>query len=442
MSFANPYNFVGIKSAIERKRVNIVIPHNEIIHEKTYRGTLKCILKTVTKMFIPSTLSEDIAEETVGRDRNGSIKIHKIFNSFYYIRKENNQKQYAIPASSLKGLIRSTAEAMSNSCLHMFDGKYEDGNVSYSIDNLLQKEHCIFYDEKGDLARGLCICCSMFGMANAKESEDTTKDNVIKTPNVFRGKIYFYDALLITKPEFERTFPLKELSSPKPHHGEFYANDKFIKGRKFYYHHKDYPIVDLQAPKTKRNRSITPLKKDALFEFTISFENLTQEEYGLLLTTLELEPGLGHKIGMGKPLGLGSCIIEVIEIKEFTKNRYLSMNKEDAEKVYSGENLKKRKDEIKGWWKKGIPDDLRCILNLNNGFTKIRYPIKDIRNSSNDEFSIYRKLHPPCREFSDDDKVGSSLSISGPQRDQRRHVRSGGGSVMAEVFKRAQKKKR
>ena len=128
------------------------------------------------------------------------------------------------------------------------------------------------------------------------------------------------------------------------------------------------------------------------FTFTISFENLTEKEYGLLLLTLELEPELGHKIGMGKPLGLGSCIIKVKEIKEFTKKRYQSLSEEDRCIIYNenNKNLIDRRDYIKNYCENEIPSDLKCILKIDNNFSEIRYP-------NGNEFSM--QLHSPCREF-------------------------------------------
>jgi CRISPR/Cas system CSM-associated protein Csm3 (group 7 of RAMP superfamily) len=441
MSFANPYNFVSVSDKVERTKLGDIKDHNQI-HKGTFSGQLRCSLKTLTKLFIPSTLEEDITENIIGKDNKGKPIRHRIFQSFYYIDR-NGTKTFAIPASSLKGAIRSVAEAISNSCFHMFDGEYEKGRISYSIYDSLKKDQCVFSDENGNLADGLCICCSMFGMANAKESKDEGNNNedAQKIPNVFRGKVRFSDAELITKPDFEPTFSLRELSSPKPHHKNFYANNKFIKGRKFYYHHNDYIVGALKGTKTRRNRSITPLKKDALFQFTVIFENLTKEEYGLLLTALELEPGLGHKIGMGKPLGLGSCVIEVTEIKEFTKSRYLSMGKVDAVKVYKGDGLKERKEKINQGWP--IPHDLKCILSLNPGFKEIRYPKKDIHNSSEDEFIIYKKLHPPCREFSCKDKQGGTPVFNIPKDSKgRMKTQHKGSGVIAEAFKRAKMKKK
>ena len=77
---------------------------------------------------------------------------------------------------------------------------------------------------------------------------------------------------------------------------------------------------------------------------------------------------IGHKIGMGKPLGLGSCIIEVKEIKEFTKNRYHSIDSSCEIYNKTEMNIIGRKNIIKDYWKTGIPPELKCILTLDNGF--------------------------------------------------------------------------
>jgi CRISPR-associated protein (TIGR03986 family) len=45
------------------------------------------------------------------------------------------------------------------------------------------------------------------------------------------------------------------------------------------------------------------------FHGRIRFENLSKEELGALLFVLDLPEGCAHKLGMGKPLGLGSVRI-------------------------------------------------------------------------------------------------------------------------------------
>jgi CRISPR-associated protein (TIGR03986 family) len=55
---------------------------------------------------------------------------------------------------------------------------------------------------------------------------------------------------------------------------------------------------------------IMPVKSGVTFHFRIYFENLTDVELGALLWVLRLPPRHLHKIGMGKPLGMGSVEIK------------------------------------------------------------------------------------------------------------------------------------
>ncbi len=55
---------------------------------------------------------------------------------------------------------------------------------------------------------------------------------------------------------------------------------------------------------------ITPLKKGAVFYFHIDFHNLSKEELELLCYSIRPDKNFQHKLGMGKPIGLGSVRIE------------------------------------------------------------------------------------------------------------------------------------
>ena len=432
MSFANPYNFVGIDEG------NVQRETNWRSHEKLgeFNGMLTCEIT-----FLSNFITENTDREKKPLTINGKL---------------------GIQASSLKGMLRSTAEAISNSCISMMSGRYryrfmsgmpvgkssssgieykrvfEQGRdwLEFNQKSLVREE--AFIDSCDD-KKGLCICCRLFG-TTAKEDPTTEKSFS------YKGRIRLSDALFLGICEKNGNInkninPVvvkylhRHLSNPKNHHEAFYLDGNKIKGRKFYYHHNDDKLQDSGQIK------VDLVKKEAVFKFTISFENLTKEEYALLLTTLELQPGLGHKIGMGKPLGLGSCVIEVTEIKEFRQERYLSINK-CAEKVFKNDELNRRKDEIKKWRTSEIPQDLRCILKISPGFTEIRYPIKDIRNSHRDEFSRYKKLHPPCREFSPDDKgSGRTITYSEQKKSERPgKSRPEGLGSMAEALKKAKKK--
>jgi CRISPR-associated protein (TIGR03986 family) len=59
------------------------------------------------------------------------------------------------------------------------------------------------------------------------------------------------------------------------------------------------------------SKPIKVLPKGTQFSGRIRFENLTDAQLGLLLLSLDLPEGHAHKIGMGKPLGLGSARFEI-----------------------------------------------------------------------------------------------------------------------------------
>ncbi len=60
----------------------------------------------------------------------------------------------------------------------------------------------------------------------------------------------------------------------------------------------------------KQHTIIRPVKAGVTFGGRVRFENLTDIELGALLCALELPEGCAHKLGMAKPLGLGSIRIK------------------------------------------------------------------------------------------------------------------------------------
>ncbi|TXT67223.1 MAG: putative CRISPR-associated RAMP family protein [Promethearchaeota archaeon] len=197
----------------------------------------------------------------------------------------------------------------------------------------------------------LCPACLLFGFISEQ-----------KKNNALGSRIRFTDAEYIKseKKLFLDPFILPELSTPKLSSTEFYLNQpqsnsnnynahlwnydyagywtnefkdfkKYIpeiKGRKLYWHHKFNPQISIpknSADLSDRNRAIRPVNKEVSFEFKIYFNNITNKELKKLLWTLDFggKRGQGHKIGMGKPLGLGSISIEIkaIKFREFTINK-------------------------------------------------------------------------------------------------------------------------
>jgi len=159
----------------------------------------------------------------------------------------------------------------------------------------------------------------------------------------FASRVFFEDLVLqdFAEDKLEEPTPIKILSSPKPTSHQLYidqpdhSNLKHwsssgsikINGYKQYWH-KNSGIDGW-----KETGEITPshtgnikaLKPGGIFKGRIRFENLTHEELGALLFSLELPQNCCHKMGMGKPYGLGSVQMGASLVLSSRDLRYLSL---------------------------------------------------------------------------------------------------------------------
>lgn len=279
--------------------------------------------------------------------------------------------------------------------IHKKDGKH-NGYPKYSIDH---KGTLVYYKERkgiyylspaaisrevfhnrlksllkdfapcGDIDK-LCPACALFGMMSKKKSLASRlrfTDAWIANGSKKRALKDYYDPAVI----------LPELSSPKPSATEFYlqkpdgadlwnydyagewkeeksrsifndisAYTPQIRGRKFYWHHK----ID-KAPKEKkglesvRNVCVRPLQKEISFTFKIYFDSISENELKNLCYVLSPSENRCHKLGMGKPLGLGSIKIDAPKIKV----RKLSLQKgkiEHAIEEFSVPNFPSETEKI------------------------------------------------------------------------------------------------
>lgn len=161
------------------------------------------------------------------------------------------------------------------------------------------------------------------------------KDKLQKSSLALAGRLYFSHAQTNAGNDcFLPPVTLRILDSPKPPSPALYfkeregrnrhiakrdlsLDDHSPQGRKFYLHHRPQ---DIQAEhwstrndlRTKQKVNVTPIKSNTEFYFHIDFDNLSERELGLLLYSLKPTAEFRHKIGMGKPLGLGAVNIEPV----------------------------------------------------------------------------------------------------------------------------------
>lgn len=118
---------------------------------------------------------------------------------------------------------------------------------------------------------------------------------------------------------------LDHYASPPPH-------ETIIRGHKLYWHRGEIGLSDIAESDTRNIREhpkqytrIQPVKDNVSFEFDIHFENLTPVELGALLWVLRLPPNHLHKLGMGKPLGMGAVeIVPTVHLYN-RKSRYKTL---------------------------------------------------------------------------------------------------------------------
>jgi len=221
--------------------------------------------------------------------------------------------QLIIPGSSLKGVVRSTYEAITSSCL--CKTKADKSTIPDG------------YRECRDKTR-LCPACQVFGALD------------------WQGLIRFPDAVA-TEAKSSAGF-MPSLYAPRTERQCYYLNGK-VAGRKFYYH-------TIRAIDKGQNKGLAVQQAGGEFVFTteLHFMNLTEAELGTLLIVLGQDKpnAIALKVGGGKPIGMGT--MEVGEVREIE----LLRSREDWRDRYSdyqsnpqsltGANLQKFVREVIG----------------------------------------------------------------------------------------------
>ncbi len=225
--------------------------------------------------------------------------------------------------------------------------------------------------------------------------------------NQWQTRIFFEDADLLPNQDniFLKESSPKILTSPKPTCFQHYLeqpnkSDKNkikhwddsnikIRGRKLYWH-RNPPMKESETSWSEgsilidtQHIKIKPLRKDLNFTSRIRFENLSKIELGALLFVLNLPNNCFHKIGMGKPLGLGSIHIKtelflIDRIKRYS-SLFKGLNwqqglvksdfnkfKNDFEKFMLDNITEKERNNAEVLWDTPILKTLKLMLDWKN----------------------------------------------------------------------------
>lgn len=301
----NPYDFVPLDTEHppeRRKPVwhNVLAP--DTAHPgRLYSGHLHLYIKAETPIFIRH------ADSPVQNPDKPGEHIY------------NKDGEYILPGTSIKGLLRTVVETLCRGCLTI----NRDSRVQPAFDPCNSNTL-------------LCIACRLFGMMQRQSNAQ-----------VFLGKVNIGDAVAFDRdPDYHNPLYTAVLDAPKPRHRAFYLDeqDRFIAGRKFYFHNEELltekRLIPIQDRGTYRNQYIQPLAVGTDFFSRIDFTNLEADEFAALLFAMLLQGNMRHKIGYGKPIGLGSVELAVtsLQLVDYA-NRYKHIRTDRGISDYKGEAL-------------------------------------------------------------------------------------------------------
>ena len=189
----------------------------------------------------------------------------------------------------------------------------------------------------------LCPACRLFGMVT--QSGGGAVSSRLRFSDAVGANVALYPKYIDKEDPAKNICTLKELSSPKLTSVEFYSlsdgltgyqdqkpwdydsDGVTLRGRKVYLHNPKAELNEGDNPaeavfctgkKTKRNASMQ-LATSGSFTFSVYFNGVTEKELKTLVWALTLgdadgSTSLYHKLGHGRPLGLGSVKLRVEEI--------------------------------------------------------------------------------------------------------------------------------
>jgi CRISPR/Cas system CSM-associated protein Csm3 (group 7 of RAMP superfamily) len=295
-------NFINYSEKVFILSDNDANISHDIPFKNHYSGVIKIYISAKNDIFIRKHYEEG---DSFYIHPNDDKKIH-ISHEFCYIKNENNQKKYYIPATSIKGVIRNTLEILSYGKLK---GKTDDEYLNAKI-----------YDSN-----------------SLHQSDSLDLSEAIFGTTELKGRVYFS--------HFKAIGEVKVCELQK----EILMTPE-AKKKKFGW--KNYPILNTEIKSKKGNNEdviseFMPLKSTSKFEGKLRFHNLRDFEIGALISALSFHntQECYHNIGYAKSLGYGKVSIK---FDYEHKNKVLQAFEEKMNiEIFNGKMLWHKSEYIK-----------------------------------------------------------------------------------------------
>lgn len=182
-----------------------------------------------------------------------------------------------------------------------------------------------------------------------------------------------------------------------------YNGEFEIRGIKYYWLKE---FVSPEEAKGNVNTIEEAIENGARFKGRIKFNNLNEDELGLLVWALYIHKDANQNIGKGKPYGFGNIKIKDISIKvQDTNKKYNNIFEENIKNLEVIECIEKYKDYVKGYFSDldDIEDDLaiKTFIEVHKNTNRVEPVSYMSLKKENDnkktynEFSLYNPLSEP-----------------------------------------------
>jgi len=188
------------------------------------------------------------------------------------------RRVYVLPGSSLKGALRSLAEAVSWSCVGVVSNRVR-GHIPEELRRCTRLEQ-------------LCPACRLFGTSGAGRQSYMGSVHVTDAELPAEGRVVVVRTPLLWVPARGGRLP------------GLYLQGRRVRGRKFYYHGRVAAGPDVRVV----------LPEGESLPAAVYFDNLSPGLLGVLLAAMGLHPAHGFPIqlGGGKPVGMGSLEVRPV----------------------------------------------------------------------------------------------------------------------------------
>lgn len=246
--------------------------------------------KLEVKLTVQTSVHVSTGIVAMGSDVGARIPLIKTMS-------QGGQQQLKIPGSSLKGVVRSAYEAVTNSTLAVATGKYK---------KQMPQERLPCKNKKK-----LCPASLVFGALD------------------WQGLIHFTDAICEQKKSVTGFMP--SLYRPRPDQRRDYFQNGKASGRKFYFN-----AVNAVSG-GDRGIPVQEAGSEYVFTTELQFANLSAAELGTLLIVLGQDPNypIALKVGGGKPIGMGTMTVDVesLEQPQSLSARYTSYALPESDRI-------------------------------------------------------------------------------------------------------------